>query len=276
MTGPAPPPERNEPHVDEAPSPDEFPFRRVLHWSVDHTHSPGAALGLFLGVGLSAAAVSAAVFALLAHHVGRGSTQAFDEAAIAWMREQKAPWLDGLAAVGAVIGSGAAVWGALGFGTLFFWRRERRLSALLLWVSLLGGVLLNRELKALFDRPRPAPIDWDLVVFGREIVYPTSPSFPSGHALTAVVVFGTLAYLLVRMQPSARVRRRVLGTAVGLIVFIGLSRVYLGVHYPSDVLAGYLAGLVWASFAAGAVGVSHHAARGRFRRRRGGRTARAE
>ncbi len=238
---------------------------RIYRWPADHTRSRGAALGLFLGIGLSVAVLSAAGFALLAHHVGRGNTQAFDTAVVEWMRDRRGPWLDVLAVVGAVIGSGAAIWATLGLGTLFFWKRDRRLSALLLWISLLGGIVLNRELKALFDRPRPEPVDWTLTVLGRDTAFPSSQSFPSGHAVTAVVVLGTLAYLVMRTETTPGAQRATLGAAAGLIAFIGISRVYLGVHYPSDVLAGYLAGFVWTSFVAGAAEVSHLAVRRQIR-----------
>jgi undecaprenyl-diphosphatase len=130
------------------------------------------------------------------------------------------------------------------------WRRGRRASVAVLWASLVGGFVLNRLLKAAFDRPRPALRGETVDLFGWSFAFPTSPSFPSGHAITAVVVYGTLAYLVARLEPTPRLRRWTLGGAVALVLLIGLSRVYLGVHYPTDVLAGYLAGFVWVAVCA--------------------------
>lgn len=228
---------------------------RLVRWVGGHARGFYAAAGLFLLIGLGAAVVAAGFFALVVEGMAGGATQAFDEAVVEWMRGRQAGWLDGLAVAGAVLGSGAATWIVLGVGTVWLWATRHRLSALLLWISLLGGRFLNAELKVLFDRPRPAPIGWDLQVFGTPIDFPASPSFPSGHAVTSVIVFGTLAYLVIRLEPTVRLRRWTLALAVALVLLIGLSRIYLGVHYPSDVLAGYLAGFIWASFAAFAVEV---------------------
>ena len=131
------------------------------------------------------------------------------------------------------------------------WRR----GALLVVVTLTGAGLLNWLLKLSFGRVRPeAFFDYPL---------PGSPSFPSGHALYAASVFGGLAVLL-----SARLEHRSLRTAVwvlmgSLVLMVGFSRVYLGVHYPSDVLAGYAVGVIWVA----TVAVGDRLARHRRRRR---------
>ncbi|MEW5930502.1 MAG: phosphatase PAP2 family protein, partial [Gemmatimonadota bacterium] len=144
----------------------------------------------------------------------------------------------------------AAVWVVLAAGTAFLWRSRHRWSLLLLWISLLGARLLSRLLKAVFDRPRPALVDGDLEVLGLRFSFPESASFPSGHAVTSAVVYGTLAYLVVRLEPTRRMRRATLAAAAVLILGIGFSRLYLAVHYPSDVVAGYLAGFAWATWCA--------------------------
>jgi undecaprenyl-diphosphatase len=120
---------------------------------------------------------------------------------------------------------------------LAFFIRGWRRGALLVVITLAGAGLLNWWLKLSFARVRPeAFFDYPL---------PASPSFPSGHALYAASVFGGLAALL-----SARLKHRALrvvvwSAAAMLILLVGLSRVYLGVHYPSDVLAGYSVGVIW-------------------------------
>jgi membrane-associated phospholipid phosphatase len=222
----------------------------LARWLVGHAHGLYTALGAFLLVGLAAATLATAAFALVAERMAGGATQAFDEAVVAWTRANTSPFLDGLAILGAALGSGMATWIVLGVGSAALWFSRHHLSVLLLWIALVGGRWLSTTLKQLFDRPRPRPVEWDLEVFGSAIHFPSSPSFPSGHAVTSVIIFGTLAYLIMRLEPTVLQRRLTLGAAAALILLIGLSRIYLGVHYPSDVLAGFLAGFIWVSFAA--------------------------
>src|SRR5262249_54139801 len=101
-----------------------------------------------------------------------------------------------------------------------------------------GGWLLNSVLKAFVQRPRPT-----VVAHLREV---SSMSFPSGHALTSAVVYLTLGTLLMRMTEGRLTRLYCMAVAMGLTVMVGVSRVYLGVHYPTDVLAGWLIGFTWA------------------------------
>lgn len=113
----------------------------------------------------------------------------------------------------------------------------RRSESLLVVVTCTGGLLLAPLLKLVFTRPRPAPTD--------HVVLVDSWSFPSGHSLNSMVVLGLLTVLAVRQRPG-RLRRTLLVTiGAFLVLVIGFSRVYLGVHWPSDVLAGWLTGVVW-------------------------------
>jgi undecaprenyl-diphosphatase len=218
--------------------------------SPDRLRRPLAALGSLLAVGLAAAVVAAVAFGLLARGVAGGATQEVDEAVVRWFLELSNPVFDVLALLGAALGSAIALWIVLIAGTVVFWRKRRLASVVVLWASLVGGYVLNPVLKAFFARPRPSLRAGDLELLGWTFAFPTSPSFPSGHAVTSVVVFGTLAYLVLRLEPTRRMRRWTLAGAVGLIVLIGTTRVYLGVHYPSDVLAGVLAGFVWTAASA--------------------------
>lgn len=221
-----------------------------------------SAVGIFLVAGLATAVAALGLFALLANAVAAGATQRLDGIVVAALRESASPVWDVLALAGAALGSGAAMWVVLVVGTVFLWRSRHHYSALLLWVALLGGRVLNHELKVAFRRPRPEPRDWSLEVLGRPVDFPLSFSFPSGHATTAMVLYGTLAYLVARLEPTPGQRRATFGAAAFLILLIGWSRIYLGVHYPSDVLAGYLSGLAWATFAAlGIEAVRYFAAR---------------
>lgn len=116
---------------------------------------------------------------------------------------------------------------------------RKRHAALLVAVSVAGGTILSQGLKWGFDRPRP-----DLVPHGMSVY---SQSFPSGHAMLAAVVYLTLAALLARTQTRTRVKLFLLGTAAVLTVVVGISRIYLGVHWPTDVVGGWALGAAWAS-----------------------------
>ncbi|NIP79485.1 MAG: phosphatase PAP2 family protein, partial [Gemmatimonadetes bacterium] len=95
--------------------------------------------------------------------------------------------------------------------------------------------------KDLYARPRPTVVEW-----GTEVV---SQSFPSGHSMAAVIAYGSVAYLGGRLEPTPALRWTTWVFAAALILAIGASRIYLGVHYPTDVLAGFVAGLAWTALA---------------------------
>jgi undecaprenyl-diphosphatase len=115
----------------------------------------------------------------------------------------------------------------------------KRHAALLVLVAVGGGMLLSSLLKIGFARPRP-----DLVPHGARVY---TASFPSGHAMLSAVTYLTLGALLARVEQRRRIKAFLLGVAILLTILIGLSRVYLGVHWPSDVLAGWCSGAAWAS-----------------------------
>lgn len=114
----------------------------------------------------------------------------------------------------------------------------KRGAALFVVASIMGAVLLSFAIKAGIERPRP-----DLVPHGTPVY---TASFPSGHATGAAATYLTLGALLARFQPSRRLKIFILSYAVTLAFLIGLSRIYLGVHWPSDVLAGWTLGASWA------------------------------
>lgn len=111
-------------------------------------------------------------------------------------------------------------------------------TAALVLVSVAGGMVVSRGLKALFGRDRP-----DLVP---QLVDVHTLSFPSGHSTLAAVTYLTLGILLASIHASRRLKGYILGCAVVLAVLVGVSRVYLGVHWPTDVLAGWSVGAAWA------------------------------
>jgi undecaprenyl-diphosphatase len=114
----------------------------------------------------------------------------------------------------------------------------KRAAAAFVLVAITGGVALSEGLKHLFARPRP-----ELVA---HLVEVQTASFPSGHAMLSAVTFLTLGALLARIQTRKRLKAYVISVAILLTLLIGASRVYLGVHWPTDVLAGWCAGAAWA------------------------------
>ncbi|MEQ9505918.1 MAG: phosphatase PAP2 family protein [Hyphomonas sp.] len=115
-----------------------------------------------------------------------------------------------------------------------------RATALVILVAVGSGALLSNLMKLLIDRARPDLVD--------HLTHATSSSFPSGHATQAAVAFLTLGALMARSQPDRRLKTLILSGAILLTIFVGISRVYLGVHWPTDVLAGWCLGAAWAAF----------------------------
>jgi undecaprenyl-diphosphatase len=114
----------------------------------------------------------------------------------------------------------------------------KRRAALFLLVAIGGGIVIGFAIKAGFERPRP-----DLVAHAARVF---TASFPSGHSMMAAVTYLTLGTLLARVQPHRRLKIYLIGLAVLVSLAVGISRVYLGVHWPSDVLAGWALGASWA------------------------------
>lgn len=175
-------------------------------------------------------------FLALAAAVVSGATLPFDMAVRGAVHGVSSHDLTCVAQLFSFIGS-APVWVTATFiAVLVFWRMQRRNQALAAGISMTGAVLLDNGLKFLFHRARPE------VFFG---VSPGTYSFPSGHALFATCFYGTLAALLTAQFENTLLRIAVWAPAVLMMVCIGWSRIYLGVHFPTDVLAGYLAGAAW-------------------------------
>jgi undecaprenyl-diphosphatase len=185
------------------------------------------------------------VFMKLASEVFEGETQSFDKKILLALRDPAdlshpigPAWMLNAALDITSLGSdtvlGLAVLAVAGFLLLQgLWRR-----ALLVVAASLGGWFLQASLKQLFQRPRP-----DIVPHLREVM---SLSFPSGHALQSAVVYLTLGALLMHMAERRLTKLYCMATAMLATALVGTSRIYLGVHYPTDVLAGWLLGLSWA------------------------------
>ena len=186
------------------------------------------------------------LFAWFAQMAGSAGTPAYDTAAREMVHGWAAPWLTQVMMAASWVGGGWFLWplGALIVLLLALAGRER--EGALFALAVVGANLIDESLKLFFHRVRPEP--W----FGYPL--PKTYSFPSGHAFVSFCFFLCLAEVVVRDEWPASRRAAVWGAAVGCTLTIGLSRVYLGVHYPTDVLAGFAAGVVWTT----AIRAAHH------------------
>jgi undecaprenyl-diphosphatase len=190
--------------------------------------------------------VGIAAFFLLAVEVNRGDTQHFDEQALRSLREpndDKVPRgpvaLQEAARDITSLGGYALSILLVTIVTIFLACDGKHGAARFLLAAVIGGWLLQKGLKALIGRPRPDVVPRLMPV--------DSTSFPSGHSMMSAIIFLTLGVILSRLElKRPHLRIYFLSVAFLLTGLVGLSRVYLGVHYPTDVLAGWTAGLVWA------------------------------
>ena len=185
------------------------------------------------------------VFAKLGNAIGRGSTRTFDEAVILAMRtpgnlaDPVGPlWFEEMVRDFTALGSTGVLTLMVLAIAGFLIMTSKGYAALFVLLSVGGGVLISETMKWTYGRPRP-----DLVPHGAEVY---SASFPSGHSMMSAVVYLTLGALLARTQSSRIVKSYVLTLAVVVTLLVGTSRVYLGVHWPTDVLAGWSLGGAWA------------------------------
>lgn len=213
---------------------------RLLRASLSHVRSFYAAVGIFIVGGALLAVGGAWAFAEIAEHVQAGATQRFDDLIMHWMATHQTPARRMVMANITELGTGVVVMMVVAVAALFLWLTRHKHSAALLLVATSVGIVINSFLKDVFRRDRPAIFDWGTEVF--------SSSFPSGHAMSAAIVYGTVAYLAARLQRTHLARALTIGVALILVLLIAFSRIYLGVHYPSDTLAGLLVGLAWAAF----------------------------
>ena len=200
-----------------------------------------AAVGTFLLLSLAVMLAGVAAFALLADAVTAGQTLALDRAILLWLNQFGSPGLDNFALNVTALGSGVVVGLVCALASAYLWGSRHHYSAVLLWVALGGSWILSSTLKAFFNRPRPDLFEW-------RTPHAFEASFPSGHSITAMVGYATLAYLVARLLPQRGLRWLTVGAAALIVALVGWSRMYLGVHWPSDVVGGYATGLAWASF----------------------------
>lgn len=197
---------------------------------------------LLVGLGVC---VLLLAFVTLGGEVAHGDTQAFDLRIVQALRSSTDPsmpigprWIENslldLTALGGLTVLTLIVLSVAGFLML----QARFRTAVVILATAISGELLNVLLKHAYSRPRPS-----VVPHLREV---STTSFPSGHAMESAIVYLTLGAILMRASDRRVTKMYCLGLAVLLTVLAGISRVYLGVHYPTDVLGGWIVGFVWA------------------------------
>lgn len=219
-----------------------------LKWALDlvrrHVDSAHTAVGLFLGGCFVLLAGGTWAFAELAEEMVEGETRRLDEFVMRWINRHATESLDELALEITVLGDFSVIAMLMLVSSALLWVSRHRYSVLLLWVGIAGSGPLIHLLKTVFGRERPQVFEWR----GHYTV--ESASFPSGHSLGSLVAYVLLAYLIVRLEAGRPLRYVTIGLTVIVVTLIGLTRIYLGVHYPSDVVAGYAVGLTWVALCA--------------------------
>ncbi len=214
-------------------------YDRQLAWLLRRL-APGEYLGLHLTLGLLVAAGCLWLFGGVAEDLLNSDPLVrFDEAVATNLQDRQTPTLTAFFLVVTALGSLETI-GLLGLVVAVIFGMRRQWLNLGTWLAALaGGAVLNQLLKELFARPRP--------YFEHPLVLETSYSFPSGHATMSLIFYGMLAYFCVLALRTWRARTAVVFGAALLVLLIGFSRMYLEVHYFSDVVAGFASGGVWLS-----------------------------
>lgn len=196
-------------------------------------------------ISLLALKIAAAALAILAVSVKLGATESFDTWILSALREPGdladpigPRWLEEMVRDFTALGSTGVLTLVVAVMAGFLWVSRKHWSAAYVVVAVASGTYINSLLKIEFDRPRP-----DFVAHG---MYVDTASFPSGHSAGAALTFLTLGLLLSHTQESRSVKTYIFAVSVLVTFLVGLSRVYLGVHWPTDVLAGWSFGAAWA------------------------------
>jgi undecaprenyl-diphosphatase len=189
-----------------------------------------------IGAGLAAMALSAMLFAWLAMAVMRDTAGGFDQAVRGAVHSWATPALTSAMETVTQLGSSLYLlaWGIVAVVSLAM--RGRRRAAALLAICGFGGEAWDEALKLVFRRPRPVPF------YGQA---PWTYSFPSGHTVASCCFYCALAAILAAGLVSVTSKMMVWIAAVAITLAVGFSRIYLGVHYPTDVIGGYLAAIFW-------------------------------
>jgi membrane-associated phospholipid phosphatase len=197
-------------------------------------------LGLPLLGALLALAVSLWAFgAIVDEQILEGETRT-DERLAVWLHGRATEPLTDVFRAITRLGNFITLFAVTLVAVVIFWRRRERIDAAFVALAALGAQVLSTGMKLGFRRDRP--------FFPDPLATESTFSFPSGHALVSLAVYGSIALVLARRLTSRIQRALLLGATALLVIAIGFSRLYLGVHFLSDVLAGYAAGAAWLAF----------------------------
>jgi undecaprenyl-diphosphatase len=213
--------------------------RRLTGWGLPRAQALWTVVGLWLGLAFAIALLAFFGFLQLAAEVSAGATTGVDEAIMRWVDAHSSAGLDGFARSVTQLGSWIVMMVMALLVSVFLWIHGERRAVALLWIGLAGVLLMDQTLKELFARARPQVFEW-------RTYRPSSYAFPSGHTLNATVGYTMFAFLVARLEKSRALRAATFVIAALLIVLVASSRVYLGVHFPTDVFAGMLMGFAWA------------------------------
>jgi membrane-associated phospholipid phosphatase len=211
-------------------------IRKLATFWLRKVHPRIATLITTIGVvGLASSLLILFVVAKLADEVLEKEVFEFDTTLLLWIHQFSNPSLDAVMLVITRLGDPEVIIPIVGIILVILWLRHYRQEAQIFLIACIGGAILNTGLKLFFGKPRPEL--WP------RLIAETSYSFPSGHALGSMVVYGLLAYLVTFHYP--RFIPFIYIFAAVLIAVIGISRLYLGVHWPTDIIAGYGVGFLW-------------------------------
>lgn len=199
----------------------------------------------WLLVGL-ASCVLLLLFLKLASEVMEGDTQSMDTQIVRALRKADdpskpigPPWVEGVLEDLTALGGPTVTWLVMLSLTGYLLLQTKYRTALFVFVTAASGDLVNHAIKGVFSRARPTVVPHLRDAF--------STSFPSGHSMESAIVYLTLAAMLMRIVDGRVAKAYCLGLAVLITGLVGVSRVFLGVHYPTDVIGGWIIGLFWAS-----------------------------
>lgn len=196
---------------------------------------------------LGFAAFAVFLFASIAEEVLEKETLAFDRAVLEAMRDEGPgdpvgpDWLEDMARDLTSFGSTGVLVFVVAAAGFYLWLARKRASAAFLIAAIVAGTVISTGLKELFARSRPDEIYQATPVF--------TASFPSGHSFLSAVTYLTLGALLARSQPRRRLKAFIMGTAIVMVLLVGVTRAYLGVHWTTDVVGGWILGAGWAAAA---------------------------
>lgn len=211
-------------------------IRKISNFWLRHVYPRLAPLIATIGiVGLASCLLILFVLAKLAEEVLEREAFSFDTSFLLWLHQFANPSLDAVMLTITKLGNPSIVVIVAGLTLGILWLRHYREEAKIFAIACLGAFILNTGLKLVFSKPRPE--------LWHRLIPETSYSFPSGHALGSMVLYGLIAYLLAIHYPQFA--KFIYTFSVVLITLIGISRLYLGVHWPTDIIAGYGVGFLW-------------------------------